>query len=229
MLLSSASIRAALVISLFSTFSSCASAPPDPGMPRPGAVAGTIRVSGGHPYERQLVLAGENGLYWLLHASALEGELLRLDGQPVRVHGMLGGNSSGPRELSVEWYELLAPHGRIAAVGTLGTHQGSLVLRYDPGRGETASIEVLIEGPLREPLGHFIGYRVWISGEQVISTEGDGSDFETAGADGRTAGPPGSVAGSERLRVVVREYGVLGPPTSPLRDVPHSTYPDSCR
>lgn len=229
MLLSSASIRAVLVTYLLSTFSSCASAPPYHGTPRPAAVTGTIRVSGSHPYERQLVLAGENGLYWLLHASALEGELLRLDGQSVRVHGMLGGSSPGPRELSVERYELLAPPGRIAAVGTLGAYQGLLVLRCDPGGGKTVSIEFLIEGPLREPLGHFVGYRVWISGEQVISTEEDGSGFETAGADGGTAEPATSAGGSERLQVVVREYGVLGPSTSPLRDIPHSTYPDSCR
>jgi len=229
MLLSSASIRAALVFYLLTALSSCASAPPDFGTPLPGVVAGTIRISGNHPYERQLVLAGEDGLYWLLRAPALEAELLQLDGQAVRVHGIISGSSSGPRELSVERYELLAPPGRIAAVGTLGERQGLLVLRCDPDEGEAASFEVFIEGPLREPLGHFVGYRVWISGERTVAGAGDASDFDAAGVDRGAAEPAASAGGSERLQVVVREYGVLGPPTSLLRDVPHPTYPDSCR
>jgi hypothetical protein len=229
MLSSSAFSRAALVISLLATFGSCASAPPDPGTPRPGAVAGMIRVSGTHPYERQLVLEGEEDYYWLLRTSALEGELLQLDGQMVRAHGMVGSGPSGSRELSVEWYELLAPPGRIAGVGTLGSQRGALILRCDSAGGEAVSIELLIDGPLREPLGHFIGYRVWVSGDRVIAGVEDGSDSETGTAGTGIAEPSVQAAESERLRVVVMEYGVLGPPTIPLRDVPHSTYPDSCR
>ena len=225
--LSSASNRAALVIPLLATLISCASAPPDPGMPQPGAVAGTIRVSGSHPYERQLVLAGEEGLYMLLRAPALEGELLRLEGQMVRVHGMLGGSPSGPRELSVEWYELMAPPGHLAAVGTLGAYQDTLLLRCDPCGERVAPIVVLIEGPLRESIEHFIGYRVWVVGERLSTS--DGEDSETAEADEKTTEQPTQAEASERLRVVVREYGVLGPPTSPLRDAPHSTLPDSSR
>lgn len=229
MLLSSASIRTVLVISLLLTLSSCAAAPPDYGTPLPGTVAGTIQVSGSHPYERQLVLAGEDGLYWFLRSRALEAELLLLDGQAVRVHGILGSSSSGPPELSVEYYELLALPGSIAVVGTLGSYQGTLVLRCDTGVGEAASIDVFIDGPLREPLEHFIGYRIWISGEQVVAAMVDGSDYETIGADGGFADSSASVIGSEQLQVIVSEYGVLGPPMSSLRDVPHSIYPDSCR
>ena len=218
MLLSSASIRTVLVISLLLTLSSCAAAPPDYGTPLPGTVAGTIQVSGSHPYERQLVLAGEDGLYWFLRSRALEAELL-----------LLGSSSSGPPELSVEYYELLALPGSIAVVGTLGSYQGTLVLRCDTGVGEAASIDVFIDGPLREPLEHFIGYRIWISGEQVVAAMVDGSDYETIGADGGFADSSASVIGSEQLQVIVSEYGVLGPPMSSLRDVPHSIYPDSCR
>jgi hypothetical protein len=232
MSLSSASTRAALVILLLGTFSSCASAPPDHSTPRPAEVAGTIRVSGSHPYERQLILEGEKGDYWLLHAPALEGELLLLDGQQLRVHGMQGGAPSGSRELSVEWYELLAPPGRIAGVGTLGSHQGALVLRCDPCGREAVQIQLLLEGPLRESLGYYIGYRVWIRGERVDAAVGEELGLEACGSSVATATAPDTLtaaAGSEMLPVIVREYGVLGPPTSPLRDAPHSTYPDSSR
>ena len=219
MLLSSASIRAALVISLLVTCLSCASAPPEYSVPIPAETAGTIRVSGSHPYERQLVLEGEDGDYWLLLAPALEGELLLLDGQRVVVHGMQGGDPSGHRELAVEWYELIAQPGGVAGVGTLGSHQGTLVLRCDPPGGETAE-RMFLEGPLRESLGHFVGYRIWIRGERIDAGESAAASDDTAGA---------LPAIFEGLPVIVREYGVLGPPTAPLRDVPHSTYPDSSR
>jgi hypothetical protein len=228
--LSSASTRAVLVILLLGTFSTCASAPPDQSVPRPAEVAGTIRVTGSHPYQRQLVLEGENSDYWLLRAPALEGELLLLDGQRVRVHGMKGCAPSGSRELAVEWYELLAPPGRIAGVGTLGSHQGSLVLRCDPC-GREAAKQMFLEGPLCESLGHFVGYRVWVRGERVDAGVGEGLGLEAGGSSvaAATASDTLAAAGSEKLPVIVREYGVLGPPTGPLKDVPHSTYPDSSK
>ncbi len=223
MLLSSASIRAALVIPLLVTCLSCASAPPENLTPRPVEVAGTIRVSGSHPYERQLVLEGGNSDYWLLRAPALEGELLLLDGQGVRVHGVQDGAPSGSRELAVEWYELVAPPGGIAGVGTLGSYQGTLLLRCDPSGGGAAEL-MFLEGPLRESLGHFVGYRVWIRGERADL----GAD-ESDGAASAASDTSAAAVGSGGLQVIVREYGVLGPPTGPLRAAPHSTYPDSSR
>ena len=225
--LSFASIRASLAIFLLCTCFSCASAPSGSNEPARGTAVGAIRVSGNHPYERQLVLAGETGGYWLLRAPELEAELLLLDGQSVRAHGIISGGSSGPRELTVEWYELVAPHGGFAAVGRLGSYRGSLVLLCDRYKWGQAPIEVSIEGPLRESLGNYVGYRVWISGERV---GGDGEDdLEAAGLEAGEAVSSDPAYAPEPLRVVVREYGVLGPPTPPLRDVPHSTYPDSSR
>jgi hypothetical protein len=224
----SASIRAALAGFLLAAFWSCASTPPAREAPLPGAVAGTIRISGSHPYERQLVLESETGDYWLLHSSTLEGELLQLDGQIVRAHGMTGSGLFGTRELSVEWYELLAPPGLVACVGTLGSYRDTLVLLCDI-QEETASIELLIDGPLRESLGHFVGYRVWISGEPVGSGTEVGAGSEATGVREGSSEAGVRAAVSGRVQVRVREYGVLGPPTSPLRDAPHSTFPDSCR
>lgn len=220
---SSASIRAALTILLFAAFYSCASAPPGTDTPRPVTIAGTLRVSGMHPYERQVVLEGEAGDYWLLRAPALEGELLQLDGQMVRAHGRANGGTSGARELSIDWYEVLAPPGRVAGVGTLGSRGEELVLYCDRGGEEAAAVELFIGGPLREPLDHFVGYRVWVNGERVDAGGGDGSGTVDAGSMETPA------AGSERIEVVVIEYGVLGPPRIPLRAAPYSTYPDSCR
>ena len=213
--LSSASIRATLTLSLLAAFLSCASAPPSPGLPVSGAAEGTIRISGNHPYDRQIVLMGEDGRYYLLHTAALQGELLALDGQMVRAHGRIGSTAGGTEELSVEWYELLAADGGFAAVGTLGVEGEELVLRCGRGDGSAAPIEVLIEGPLRESIGHYAGNRVWIRGERV-SAGGDSPD------------PSGVIGGFDRFRVIVSEYGVLGPAIPPL-DAPHSTLPDSSR
>ncbi len=225
---SSASIRAVLAGFLLVVVWSCASAPPARDIPRPGAVSGTIRVSGTHPYERQLVLESETGDYWLLRSAALESELLQLDGQIVRAHGMTGSGGNGPLELSVDWYELLAPPGLVACVGRLWSSGGALVLLCDV-REETTSIELLLDGPLRESLGHFVGCRVWVSGEPVGARTGSGAESEAAGVHEESPGAVIGAAGSGRMQIVVSEYGVLGPSTSPLRDVPHSTYPDSCR
>jgi len=225
---SSASIKAALAGVLLAAFWSCASTPPAREAHLPGAVAGTIRISGTHPYERQLVLESGTGDYWLLHSPVLEAELLQLDGQTVRAHGMIRSGRSGPRELSVEWYELLAPPGLVACVGTLGSYRDTLVLHCDI-QEEAASIELLIDGPLREPLGHYVGYRVWVSGEPVNGGMEGGTESESTVVREGSSDAVARAAMPERVQVVVREYGVLGPPTGPLRNAPHSTYPDSCR
>lgn len=167
---------------------------------------------------------GEYGEYWLLYTPELEGELLSLDGQAVRVHGMLRRSGSDSREISVEWYELIAPPGGFAAVGTLGLYRDELVLRCSRGRVETASIEVLVEGPLRESIEHYVGFRVWIGGERAMV--GDGAEYEKAGTAGGLENP--SSGAPERFHVIVSEFGVLGPAIPDL-DVPHSTLPDSSR
>jgi hypothetical protein len=225
----SASIDAASKILLLGLLS-CASAPPVPNVPKSAVVEGAISISGSHPYEQQLVLAGVNGEHMLLEAPVFEGELLKLDGQMVRVRGILHNGASGLQGLSVESYELVAPAGLVAAVGLLEARDGGLVLCCDPSGENGIRRSLIVSGPLRGALGHFIGYRIWIAGErEEAGAPGAGGKIEVVSGESGSLEPSAIGAGNIVSRVIVREYGVLGPPIRTDLGTLRSTDPDSCR
>jgi hypothetical protein len=223
----SASIDAALKIVLLGMLS-CASTQPLVTLPEPAVIEGTISISGRHPYERQLILMGGSGDSWLLEGQSLEGELLELSGRPIRIYGVLRIRSSGFKAVKVDRYELIPLPGRIAAAGLLEASDGELFLRADHTGDNGVGRTLVISGPLRDALGHFIGYRVWITGERAMSAEGGSGTVRP----GTRRGVSGEVEQTsvlidvEAVEVIVREYGVLGPAMRPLRDAPRSTGPD---
>jgi hypothetical protein len=222
---SSASIDLWIAIIIPLLLVSCASSRPSVAPSEGQAeLIGTVTISGEHPYERQLVLADTTGVYWLLEAPEFEGELLELGGQRIRALGIARTESSGNRSMRLRWYDLSPLPGTVSGVGILERWGDDLVLfTQREGRPEQGQRVLIIDGPLRSVLELHLGYRIWVAGESAPASAGDDaaeamSDSEQDDAD--------AAARISLIRVVVSEYGVLGPPIPSFEASPRSTRPD---
>jgi hypothetical protein len=158
---------------------------------------GEIVITSGTPDDRSVQLDTEGEASWLLHSTALEGELLKLGGHRVCVWGTVGGSEStgdrrnaaavrksdGAAVLLVDRYVMLPVDGMTPMIGRLGTDDDRVVFSAR-GTGD----RYVLAGPLSEALKLYAGCSVWVWGR-------------TAGADG----------GGEASILDVRGYGVLGP------------------
>ncbi len=236
----------ALAIAILS-LAGCASSPPSIAPSEFQAeLVGAVTISGEHPYERQLILADTSGVYWLVESPEYEGELLELGGQSIRALGLASTDASGYRNLLIRWYDLHPAPGRISGVGILERWGDDLVLfAQREGRHEEGQRVLIIDGPLRSVLELHIGYRIWIRGESVgapgggegdafeLATELDErDDDETAPGDATPESVQQDGSGDRSalislIRIVVMEYGVLGPPIPSQEASPRSTLPDS--
>jgi hypothetical protein len=194
----------------------CASGPP-PLTPSEvqAELIGVVMISGEHPYERQLVLADTTGTYWLIQSPEFEGELLELGGQSISARGIARTEATGYRSLLLRWYDLHPAPGRISGVGTLERWGDDIVL-VSPreGRPEEGQRVLIIDGPLRRVLETHVGYRAWVMGDSDVQIE---QPQENGGSSARIT----------LVRIVVMEYGVLGPPIPSREASPRSTLPDS--
>lgn len=230
-----------------SALAGCASnAPPLVQSDSEGEVFGTLIISGEHPYERQIVLADTLGGYWLVESPQYEGELLQLDGQPIRALGTCRIEPSGQRSLTLRWYDLIPRSDQIAGVGTLERWGDDIVLfTAREGHLEEGQRVLIVDGPLLPAVRAYVGFRIWITGRPV-GVEGEGmitalpGTGDAAAAEGGRAGESGKAHDANQatedgadparislIRIIVDGYGVLGPPIPDPQASPQSTPPDS--
>ncbi|MCK4237245.1 MAG: hypothetical protein KAX38_09005 [Candidatus Krumholzibacteria bacterium] len=197
MRLLSAYIRFAVFPALFSLLS-CASSPPGGGIGKDICVLeGEVTVTGVHPFDRRIALADSSGHLWTLKSQRLEGELVNLAGLMIRVKGIASRESVPGPSVFVESYKLLPVSGMVPVTGTIVISREHLLLITDD-----ASECYVLGGPLKGPLIHFEGFKVWVCGE---SESEEGTDDKGV------------------YILNVKGYGVLGPAYTPIQPVSSDT------
>ncbi len=145
-------------------------APPDRAAPRPVALEGRVReVAGGPGGRPQALLVTEDAQQYRLHAldAGFRGELRRLAGLQVRIHGVLGDpRVARPETVLVDRYEILAvSRGKAPRIGRLAMlavgDQKRLVFVDESGRAD-----LLPRGWSRK-LSRHAGAKVWMIGRHA--------------------------------------------------------------
>lgn len=184
MLSSSAFIKCAGLIFLLSWLS-CASTSPSIKLEERRVIRGEVTVTGDSPFERQIAVVTGSGTTWIVRNPDLEDELVRLGGHDIQVEGVIAKDSDTGPTVLVERYEMMPVAGRSPVIGTLVLDDERLHLDVS-GIGE----KYLLKGRLREALMHFVGYKVWVWGDES----------------------PGEGIGRKAVYLNVEGYGILGPP-----------------
>jgi hypothetical protein len=133
----------------------------------PETVVGIVRIVGSAPVNVQVVLEPQAGRSIRL-TGPLVGELRRLAGVEVAVHGRLG-RSPDPivdRQLEAAGYEIVAVDGRSVVMGEIVSLAGGRAeLRTDSGQVVTLS---------GVPQEFRVGQKVWVQGPQSLTVQSYG-------------------------------------------------------